>query len=74
MSQTQLRGSHTIKWEHTQTSLETLGTKLERLGSKAEANKKALEQQRGRLRPTGLTDTSDWVTPSLPEPHWVTQA
>jgi hypothetical protein len=34
----QLRGSHTNKWKHTQTSLETLGTKLERLRSKAEAN------------------------------------
>jgi hypothetical protein len=36
--------SHTNKRKHTQTSLDTLGTKLERLGSKAEANAKELEQ------------------------------
>jgi hypothetical protein len=36
--------SHTNKWKHTQTSLDTLGTNLERLGSKAEANTKELEQ------------------------------
>jgi hypothetical protein len=62
------------KWKHTQTSLETLGTKLESLGSKAEASTKELEQQRGRLRPTGSTGTSDRVTLSLLELHQVTQA
>jgi hypothetical protein len=36
--------SHTNKEKHTQTSLDTLGTKLERLGSKAKANTKGLEQ------------------------------
>jgi hypothetical protein len=36
--------SHTNKRKHTQTSLDTLGTKLERLGSKAESNTKGLEQ------------------------------
>jgi hypothetical protein len=36
--------SHTNKRKHTQTSLDTLGTKLERLGTKAEANMKELEQ------------------------------
>jgi hypothetical protein len=36
--------SHTNKRKHTQTSLDTLGTKLERLGGKAEANMKGLEQ------------------------------
>jgi hypothetical protein len=56
MSQSQLQGLHTIKWKHTQISLKTLGTKLESLGSKAEASMKELEQQRGRLRPTGSTD------------------
>jgi hypothetical protein len=40
ISQSQLRGSHTNKRKHTQTSLETLGTKLERLGSKVEASTK----------------------------------
>jgi hypothetical protein len=55
MSQSQFWGSHTIKWEHKQTSLETLGTKLERLGSKAEASTKELEQHRGRLRHTRST-------------------
>jgi hypothetical protein len=43
------------KWEHTQTSLKTLGTKLEMLGSKAKASTKELKQQRGSLRPTGST-------------------
>jgi hypothetical protein len=35
---------HTNKRKHTQTSLDTLETKLERVGSKAEANTKELEQ------------------------------
>jgi hypothetical protein len=36
--------SHANTRKHTQTSLDTLGTKLERQGSKAEANAKELEQ------------------------------
>jgi hypothetical protein len=63
--------SHTNKWKHTQTSLNTLGTKLERLGSKVEASTKEHERQRRRLRPTGSTSTSDRVTLSLTEPHRV---
>jgi hypothetical protein len=62
------------KQRHTQTSLDTLGARLERLGSKAEASTKELEQQRRRLRPTGSTGTGDWVTLSLTEPHRVTGA
>jgi flagellar biosynthesis chaperone FliJ len=38
--------SHRNKWKHTQTFLDTLGTKLERLGSKAEANTKEHEQSK----------------------------
>jgi hypothetical protein len=74
VSQYQLRGSHTIKREHTKTSLETLGTTLEKLINKAEASKKELEQQRGKLRPTGSTATSERISLSLPEPHQVTRA
>jgi hypothetical protein len=36
--------SHTNKRKHTQTYLDTLGTKHEKLGSKAEANMKELKQ------------------------------
>jgi hypothetical protein len=74
ISQSQLRVSHSNKRKHTQISLDTLGTRLERLGSKAEASTKELEQQQRRLRPTGSTRTTDRVTPSLTEPHRVTQA
>jgi hypothetical protein len=74
ISQLQLRESHANKRKHTQTFLETLGTRLEWLGSKAEASTKELEQQRRRLRPTRSTGTSDLVTLSLTEPHRVTRA
>jgi hypothetical protein len=74
ISQSRLRGSHTNKRKHTQTSLETLETKHEMLVSKAEASTKELEQKRGRLRPTGSTGTSDRVTLSILEPQWVTWA
>jgi hypothetical protein len=74
ISQSQLRGSQKNNQKHTQTSLETLGTRLERLGHKAEASTKELGQQQRRLRPTGSTDTSDRVTLNLPKPHWVTWA
>jgi hypothetical protein len=44
MSQSQLRGSHTIKREHTQASLETLGTNLER-PRKSQKKEKHWEQR-----------------------------
>jgi hypothetical protein len=73
ISQSQLRGSHTNKWKHTQTSLDTLGTKLERLRSKAGAKTKELEQHRGRQRPTISTSRKVWVTLRKTEPHQVTR-
>jgi hypothetical protein len=48
ISQSQLRGSHTNKRNHTQTTLETLGTKLEKLGSKAEARWKQPRTKRSK--------------------------
>jgi hypothetical protein len=56
---------HTRSSRSTQTSLETFETKVETLGSKAEASMKELEQQRGRLRPTGSTGHR---RPGHPEP------
>jgi hypothetical protein len=64
ISQSQLRGSHTNKWKHTQTSLETLWTKLERLGSKAEASTKELEQKGegwDKLGQPGQVTGSPWA-------------